>query len=77
MDYFIEFEGKRVLAKSPDHIPRVGEHIYLTQYGRVRAFRVVVQRVEWTIVQEESPAYYNRPRQVVLFVEAAELPPEV
>lgn len=73
MDYFIEFEGKRVLAKSPDHIPRQGEVIHLTQYGRVRASRVMVQRVEWTIVQEESPAYFNRPRQVVLFVEPTDL----
>ena len=70
MDYYIDYDGKRTLAKSPDHMPRVGEYMNLTQYGRVRAVRVVVRRIEWTIGQEESQAYYNRPRQVVLFVEA-------
>jgi len=69
-EYFIEIDGKRTLAKSFDHVPRVGEHVWITAYGRVRAARHVVSRIEWSIAQEESPAYFNRPRSVVIYLEA-------
>ena len=68
-DYYIEVEGRRTPAKALDHIPRAGEIVWLTPYGRVRATRHVVVRVEWSIAQEESAAYFNRPRQVVIHLE--------
>lgn len=73
-EYYLEIEGRRTLAKSFDHMPRVGESMLVTNYGRVRASRFVVSRIEWAISQEESPAYFNRPRQVVLFLEPDGLP---
>jgi len=69
MDYYIDVAGRRTLAKSPDHLPRVGETLLLTSWGRVRAQRHLVTRIEWVISQEESPQYYNRPKQVVVFAE--------
>ncbi len=69
MDYYIDVDGKRTLAKSPDYLPRVGETLLLTTYGKVRSQRHVVTRVEWVIAQEESPAYFNRPKHVVVHVE--------
>ncbi len=68
-EYYLEIDGRRTLAKSFDHMPRVGESMLVTSYGRVRASRHVVSRIEWSIAQEESPAYFNRPRQVVVFLE--------
>lgn len=69
MDYYLDVGGKRTLAKSPDYLPRVGETLLLTLYGRVRAVRHVVTHVEWVIAQEESPQYFNRPKHVVVFAE--------
>jgi hypothetical protein len=69
MDYYLDVDGKRTLAKSPDYLPRVGEAIVLTHFGKVRAQRHLVTRVEWAIAQEESPAYFNRPKHVVVYVE--------
>ncbi|MDK9698187.1 MAG: hypothetical protein OEL76_17565 [Siculibacillus sp.] len=68
-EYFIEVDGKRILAKSLDHLPRVGETVWLTLYGKVRAASYKVTRLQWSIAQEESPAYFNRPRQVVIHLE--------
>ena len=76
VDYYIDIDGKRTLAKSPDHLPRVGESISLKPWGKVRAQRYLVARIEWAIWQEESPAYFNRPRQVVLFLEPETIPGE-
>lgn len=69
MDYYLDVGGKRTLAKSPDYLPRIGETILLTPYGKVRAQRHLVTRVEWAIAQDENPAYYNRPKHVVVFAE--------
>lgn len=69
-EYFLDVEGKRTVAKAFDHVPRVGEYVWLTNYGRVRAVRHAVVRVEWAIAQEESPAYFNRPKSVVIYLEA-------
>lgn len=69
LDVYYEVGGKRILAKAPEYLPRVGECIVLTFYGRVRAMRHKVTRVEWTIAQEESPTYFNRPRQCVVYLE--------
>lgn len=68
-DYYIDVGGKRTLAKAPDEMPHRGDTILLATYGRLRASRYVVVRVEWMISQDESPAYFNRPKQVVLFLE--------
>ena len=71
MDVYFDVGGKRVLAKSPEELPRVGETVLLTPYGRLRVGRYVVARVEWSVAQEESPSYFNRPKQCVLFLEAS------
>lgn len=71
-DYYIDVAGKRTLAKAPEYLPRLGEHVLLTTFGRVRASRYVVARVEWVIAQEESPAYFNRPKHAVVFLEPQE-----
>jgi len=68
-EYVLEIDGKRIPAKAFDHLPRVGESVWITFYGKVRATRHKVTRVEWSIAQEESPAYFNRPRQVVIQLE--------
>jgi len=73
-DYYIEVAGKRTLAKAPEYMPRVGESILLTNYGRVRASRYVVARIEWAIAQEESPTYFNRPKHAVLYLEPQDGP---
>lgn len=72
-EYFIEIDGRRTPAKSFDHMPRVGEAVWVTPYGRLRATRHVVRAIEWSIAQEESPAYYNRPKQVVIRLEPDQL----
>ena len=68
MDVIFEVGGKRTVAKMPEVLPRIGETILLTPYGRIRAGRFVVSRIEWSVAQEESPNHYNRPRQCVLFL---------
>lgn len=68
-DIHYEVAGKRMLGKMPEFLPRIGETILLTQFGRVRAHRFTVVRIEWSVAQEESPAYFNRPRQCVLHLE--------
>jgi len=69
-EYFSEIDGKRILAKSLDHLPRVGETVWVTFFGKVRATPHVVTRLVWSIAQEESPAYFNRPRQVVIHLDS-------
>jgi hypothetical protein len=69
MDVFFEVGGKRTAAKMPEMLPRVGETVLLTPYGRVRAGRFTVARIEWSVAQEESPTYFNRPRQCVLHLQ--------
>ncbi|MCE1235680.1 MAG: hypothetical protein LWW93_04915 [Hyphomicrobiales bacterium] len=69
IDVHYEVAGKRVLAKMPEFMPRIGETILLTPFGRVRAQRYTVARIEWSVAQEESPTYFNRPKQCVLFLE--------
>lgn len=69
MDFYLEIAGKRTVAKVPEYLPRVGEHVLLTMYGRVRAQRFVISRIEWSIAQEESPSYFNRPKQAVMYLE--------
>jgi hypothetical protein len=76
MDYYIDVAGRRTLAKSPDQLPRIGETLLLTPYGRVRAHRHLVTRIEWAVAQDESPQYFNRPKQVVVFVEPEALTTE-
>lgn len=68
-EYFIEVDGRRTPAKAFDHLPQVGDGVWLTPYGRIRATRHVVRGIEWSIAQEESPAYFNRPKQVVIRLE--------
>lgn len=70
-EYIIEIDGKRIPAKSFDHLPQVGETVWITLYGKIRATRYTVKRIEWAIAQEESPAYFNRPKQVVIQLEPA------
>lgn len=70
MDVFFEVGGKRTIAKAPEFLPRVGDTLLLTPYGRLRAGRFTVARIEWSVAQEESPNYFNRPKQCVLFLEA-------
>ena len=62
LDVVYDIAGKRIPAKMPEFLPRVGDVLILTAYGRVRAIRHVVTRIEWTAAQEESPAYFNRPK---------------
>ena len=69
-EYFIEIDGKRTVAKAFDHLPNVGDTVMVTLYGKLRATRHVVRRIEWAIAQEESPAYFNRPKQVVIHLDA-------
>lgn len=76
LDVYYEVAGKRTLAKMPEYMPRVGESILLSLYGRVRATRHTVVRIEWTVAQEESPAYFNRPKQCVLYLEPDGSPAE-
>lgn len=67
-DYAYDLDGKRFPFKAPEHLPREGDTILLTLFGRVRASRCVVTRIEWSIAQEESPAYFNRPRAVIVYL---------
>lgn len=69
LDVYYEVGGKRTLAKAPEYLPRIGESVILTAFGRVRATRHTVTRIEWTVAQEESPTYFNRPRQCVIHLE--------
>ena len=69
MDVYYDVGGKRTLAKNPEVMPRVGETILMTPYGRLRAGRFTVARIEWSVAQEESPSYFNRPKQCVIFLE--------
>lgn len=72
-----DIAGKRVPAKMPEFMPRVGDVVILTSYGRVRAIRHVVTRIEWTVAQEESPAYYNRPKLCTIHLAVSEDAPNV
>jgi len=67
-----DIAGKRIPAKMPEFMPHVGDVLILTAYGRVRAVRHVVTRIEWTVAQEESPAYFNRPKLCTIHLAAAE-----
>lgn len=69
IDVHYEVAGKRMVGKMPEILPRIGETILLTPFGRVRAHRYTVARIEWSVSQEESPAYFNRPRQCVIYLE--------
>lgn len=69
MDVYFEVGGKRTIAKIPEFLPRVGETLLLTPFGRLRAGRYTVARIEWSVAQEESPNYFNRPKQCVLHLE--------
>ena len=68
-EFYFDLDGRRMPFRQPEVLPRVGETILLTPFGRVRATRHLVQRVEWAIAQEESPAYFNRPKFVVVYLE--------
>lgn len=67
-DFYYDLDGKRFPFKAPEYLPREGDCVLLTLYGRVRASRCVVTRVEWSVAQEESPAYFNRPKAVTVFL---------
>ncbi|NLH79960.1 MAG: hypothetical protein GX458_03830 [Phyllobacteriaceae bacterium] len=68
LEVVYDIAGKRIPAKMPEFMPRVGDVLILTAYGRVRTVRHTVTRVEWTAAQEESPAYFNRPKLCTLYL---------
>ncbi len=66
MDLFYDLDGRRLLGRMPETLPRIGETMVMTRYGRVRPERWVVKGIDWILAQEEGAQHFNRPKTVVI-----------